>query len=365
MNVLSIVRDSEIHSAEYALRVNDTGILTLGLPYDFPLELLPVDGMIDIMTERIAGEPLEPELETAWFIRRKGYRLDQYGIKFLAVTAFPAINLINRRIIPYGETDAHATYTGAADDGMKDIMRHNFGSLATDALRSSVSTYLSIQQDYTLASSIDKAFSYAKVIDTLQGIANDHYQQYGVFLAFDVVRLPGVTPPWFEFRTYIGQRGINRGSGSAYPLIFSEDMLNIDGASVDNDWTDEYNSIYASGQGQEAERIIQTYIADRSTLGPFSRTEFLHSCQQAGTTDTVKAEAYAASMWLRPRLLYSGVVRDSSACAYGIHWNLGDKVVGSFEGFVSDCRIDAVSVMFNQAGSRQVSAYLESEAYYE
>ena len=89
---------------------------------------------------------------------------------------------------------------------MKTIIDANMGSGATDATRD-LSSLLTIQKSFSLAPDIDISYSRRQLLDVLQDIAAYSWKN-GTYLTFDIVY---TGPGTLEFRTYVGQRGVDHG----------------------------------------------------------------------------------------------------------------------------------------------------------
>lgn len=92
-----------------------------------------------------------------------------------------------------------------------------------------------------------------------------------------------------RFRTYTGQRGINRTLSSPAPLLIGEAYGNLINLDDDADSTEVTSYVYAGGKGENEERIIgEATDATIAAVGPFSRVEVF--------------KALRAPIRLRPRM---------------------------------------------------------------
>jgi hypothetical protein len=356
---LTVINDGSFSGINWGLRDIEAGVLELVLPGDFDRSLLQIDGQIEIHRAVGYGQ-MKREGDTAFFIRRAIPSTDTNGVKTIAVTAYSAFELIDRRIVAYDAGTAYTSKSGILwPNFMRAIMRENYGSLATDTERN-LSPWLTIEADTAWGTNYTKGFSWRKVLNVLKDIVND-IRSTGVYCTFDVVR---TTAPYFEFRVYLGPRGTDHRQGTAAPVIISEDNKTLLSPSVDNDWVTESNFIYGLGPGVETTRIIKTARDDaRIGVSPFNRREYGAEARNTDATDAaVQAEANAALEAQRPKRKFKGIISQTEGCLYGVHWTWGDIVTAEYDGDTFDCYVDAVNVTVNENGTEVATGILRSVA---
>lgn len=326
-------------SLDYVLKVNEVGTVSLVVSIDYPPFLFRKDGRIEVWRGVGAG-PLR--LQNVWLIVKRRTAVDDDGELLIDVAGHDLKDLLRRRIVAYAASTAYADKQGLVDDLAKAIVRENLGSLATDTARS-WATYLSVAPDLGLGPAVTKACSHRNVLAVLQELC-EASAQLGTFLAFDVV--PTGTSPPFEFRTYVHQRGVDhRYPGGASPVLLSPDRGNLTDASVTYDWSEEATYVYAGGQGEGQDRIMQTASDDtRIGASPFGRVEHFVDARNGETPAAVTSEAQAELMARRPRVAFQGTLVDTEATAYEVHYGLGDRVTAQFEGELFDCHVMTVHV---------------------
>lgn len=355
-SLLAVLPDGAFTALSYALRENEPGVLELGLPPDFDLTLLPIDGMIEVYRKYGAGS-FQLEGSTAFFMRKPEIATTESGVSYIHVTAYSACELLKRRIVAYAAGTAQAEKAATPwDDMLREIMRENYGSLATDTTRN-LAPFLTIQADLSLGSSSNHAMPWRVVLNTMQDIVNDAASR-GQYGAFDVVLTsPGV----FEFQVFINARGNDHSSTSADAVVISEDRHNLGSPKLTHNWENESNYIYCTGQGQGEDRIVKTAQDDaRIGISPFNRREFNRDARQSSVDASIQADADAALEENRPLLEFTGKILQTESCIYGIHWAWGDIVTAEFLGQSFDCHVEAVDVGIAENGTEIVQAYLRS-----
>lgn len=345
---IPMARYDQFFTLVYGRTVNMISWLTLELPPDVDASLFMVDGRLLVYRNGLF------EMETIWLIRRFGITLSDQGEQVYKVQAVSCNERLVRRIVAYDTASAEADKTGEADDMMKDIVYENLGA---GAVAKRQCPFLTIQANLTLAPSISKSFARMNVLTVLQEIA-DLSATLGTPLYFDIV--PTISPLW-EFRTYIGQRGVNRSSGSIIPLLLAPQMGTLINGQVTDDYADEVNDVYSAGDGTEATRVVEE-VDDpaRVALSPINRREGLRDCRNSVSVADLQDEARAGLYEGRARRIFTGEISQSQAVRYGIDWFWGDMAAAQFMGMTFDCLISTVQVDVGKGGEK-ISARLTSE----
>jgi hypothetical protein len=268
----------------------------------------------------------------------------------VVIHAVAALELLSRRIVAYDAATASSEKTAAADNMIKAIVRENLGSLATDTARSWASL-LTVAADTSAAPSLTLLFARQNVLTTVQKLCQASAQA-GTRLYVDVVAPTDTT---LELRTYTGQRGTDRGSTSAAPVVFAPEFGNLVSPDIDDDYTEEVTYVYAAGRGQEDQRIVaEAGDATRIGRSPFGRREALIDARHVGTDPApalLADEANAALQAGRPRRRFAATLLDTPGTTYGIHWAWGDTITARWEDASGDYRIEAVRL--SVAGGRE------------
>lgn len=333
---------SNFSRLEYARAENKVGWLELTLdPANFDTRLLRLDARLEPWRQ-VGANPPYLDGETVFFLRRWRRTVDSRGKESIHLYCQDANYLLSGRNVAYASGSAQASKaTTAADDVMKAIVRENLGALATDTYRSAAATMFTVQADLTLAPTTSKDFSRRQVIDVLQEIASDSLQQ-GTNLSFDVVY---AGPTTLEFRTYTGQRGINHGKTSGNQVLISRDRKNMEEPELTEDHVDEFNYIYAGGQGNGADRTICTAGNTAAIYASwFGRREKFIDARNTATTAAVQAEANAALQSNRAKRTLTGKIIDTNGCMDGVHYRWGDIVCAEAWGQGFDAHLDVMHV---------------------
>lgn len=305
--------------------------------------------------------------ETLWVIKHPHPYYDDQNAAWLDIHVIDLAKMVaEARISAYYAGSAQSSKTGYADDLCKAIVRENCTSAATDTTR--VIPNLTVAADESKAAITSKGFSYRNVGAVLNEICDDSTQR-GTFCTWDVVctQAPGAGSVGFEFRTYTGQRGNDHRypAGAAGALWLSPEAGNIAKASVDFDYTEERNAIYAGGRGEGAERVIKTAISAAATASLYARSEkFVNASSASGAADDefVQGEANAALMAERARVSFDGQLNQTDTCQFGVHYDYGDYLTAQAFRQAFDCRLDGVGIKFSRDAGETITAILRSEA---
>lgn len=355
-DLLDIIVDGYYAGLSYTLKDGEPGVLDLTLPGNYDTRNLKTDGLIEIMRS-VSGGPLILEGGTSFFIRRVAKQETQDGVEVISVVAVSALNLMQRRIVAYA---AGTSYTEKVsipwDNMMRQIVRENYGALATDVSRNLI-PWLDVELDHHAGAVTDHACAWAGVYDTLSQIVND-VRNTGLYCTFDVLRTGTAT---FQFVVFIGSRGIDHTSDASVPVVISKERGNLTVPYHDDDWQNEKNFVYATGQGLESDREVQTAHDDvRIGISPFNRQEFQQEARTSKIAASVLAEAQAALESHRPARNFSGTIVQTTGCTYGVDWTWGDVITAEYDGLTFDCYVTTVSVSIDSTGAEIVSGQLRS-----
>lgn len=363
-NLLTILQDGYFASLTYGLRENEPGVLEFTLPNDFDTSLLMIDGIIEVY--RAYGNlGFNLEGDTAWFIRKIYKGKDENGVEVIFVRAYSALELMARRIVAYYAGTSYTEKVNPWDTIIHEIVDQNFGpgssyigaSYGVDSDRN-LEPWLTVETDLAMGASYCVSIPWQNVLAALQEIVLGVRSQ-GEYATFDVVYLGNGL---FEFRIYIGARGIDHSADSALPVVVSEDRFNLLQPSIDFDWEAESNFIFAAGQGEEIDRIVKTAQDDaRIGISPFNRREYFRDARQSEVPESIQSEAYTGLEENRPKRVFNGQIMQTEGCIYGVHWKWGDIVTAEYGGYSFDCHVDAITVTINPDGSESVVGYLRSE----
>ena len=298
------------------------------------------------------------DTDTTWLIRKRERTRDDRGNVVTTLTAEHPLSILREpgRFVDNFAGTGRSSQAGAVDDIMKAIVRQQAGTQAGTARN--LSPYLTVAPDMGMGPAIARSFAWRAVLDVLQDLADDAAQQ-GAYVTFDIVSLD---TQGYEFRTYVGQRGVDRRAGSSLqPLILSPEFGNLGSTTLIEDYTEEITYAKYGGAGERSARITADYLDTiRAGASPFGRREYWGENTQTADTTVLTGQARSAVRTGRARLLFTGTLIDTPDTRYGVQWQWGDYVTAQDFGAGFDCRIDAVSVSV-AGGEERISASLRAE----
>lgn len=348
----------------YGRSVNSVSPLQLVLPFDRYKDIIAnpevwLDSRLEVWRKLDNGlETLDTE--TVWLVRQKQR---DFNAKTMTITAYSANEVLNRRRIAYPAGTSQALKTAAIDNMMKSFVRENLGSSATDSARS-IASYLTVESDQTKGISVTKAGSYDILLDLLQDLAaaSSIAGSTPVPIFFDVIGIisaGGVGN--LEFRTYANQRGQNRTyTTQNNAVVLSPDTNTLQNVVVVEDYSGEYNVIYALGNGQGSNRVV-TEVKDsiRIARSPINRRETT-TAENTNNTNVLTSAGNSALRSYRPKKIVTANIANNNTFQYGKDWQWGDKLSANIEGDVFDIRVDAVDITVS-GGVEKITANLRAE----
>lgn len=338
---------------QYARKTNDYGKLILSIAVRaLPPSLIGYLNRIQVDLAIAVKYLGKLEMDTIWFVRN--VRVNSFTATF---EAFDAMELLDRRIIQYAVGTAQSLKTAPADDMLKAYVRENLGSLAIAARQIAG---FAVEPDLSLAPSTTKEAGWDLLLPALQEVAQDSAQQAApVFLAFDIVAASLTS---LEFRTYIGQRGMDRRPSSSTPgQRFGPQYGNVVDWEVSYNTKDEITHATAGGQGEGTDRSVDGYgDTARMAASPFNRREVFVDCRNIKDASQLQPEARSAVRAGRPRAVLTGQIQQTRDTLYSVHFAWGDylSVETPYDSF--DCRLDSMSITI-EGGKRTIDAKIWAE----
>lgn len=244
------------------------------------------------------------------------------------------------------ETDEAQLTNQYVDDGMKDIYANTVATVLDS------DQGFSADGDHSLGPQIDKAFAWRNVLAVLQDLQADSFAN-GNEVFFGLVDGGETTQ---AFRTWINQPGRDL----IDKIVFSLERGNLSNPRLSYDYSDMATLVYATGQGQQSNRIVQAAEDDiLRTISRVAHTEkFRHS--SGDTIALVQSDANDELLRHRPRVNFSASISDTPLVRYGRDWQLGDKVTVSYAGIQLDTIIRSVRVRVEPSGQETIDSRVEA-----
>lgn len=351
--VLEEIRD--YIKVDYARKENDVGVLELWLPPVYPLSMFAVDQRLEPWRNTGGGWYLDGE--SPFFLRNWRYSSEGRQ-RSIYLKAYDANYLYDGWIIAYNSANAYSEKVDYCDDMMKAIIRENMGSLATDIDRT-IETWLQVEADLSQAAQSHKAFAHRYVLSVLQELAQESRQR-GTYLSFDTVY---VSESAMKFRTYTGARGDDHSGDSKDPVIINEDSRTLAEVVLDEDHSQERNTIYAGGQGvADARAIYKIQDQARALASPFNRREFWLDARNSSDADQLESEARAALEAGRAKQVLTGQILETPGLRYGVHYRFGDILVAEAQGYSFDAHVEAIHVTADRDHGEVLDNHVRGEA---
>ena len=298
-----------------------------------------------------------PKLEFIGFIRKiRIFQMNRSDI--IEVTCEDQISILTSRIVAYTSEGTESELSGFADDICKDIVRYNLGASAP--IDRDLTTYgFQVAPDLSLAAPIQIPTAWNIVLDALKKVSENSFFE-GIPLFFDCIPVIGNSSVGFEFQTFAQQLGNDRTYESGVPTVFSAEFGNLENPSLEFDFTDEKTVVYGGGQGESNKR--QIFVAEdteRSNISPWNRRELFFNANSARTSSMLENVTNQVLEANRPRVKFTGQLKDTLQTRYGIDWRYGDRIAVSYRGIIFNAWINAVSFSLSSTSQETIQARAE------
>lgn len=354
-------RLDQVESYSYWRAANAVGGFKMVLKPDFDVSLIDVDHLIYFWRQAQGGEEL---CMCVGFCRKWGWFENAEGHDRFFVEGTDQLDLIDRRIIAYyANSDGESTMGYNADAQIQYIVILNMGAGApldeAGRPRAYDANYFNVMGYTYHGPVIRRSFAWRYVLPTIQEIAQSS-RDLGYPLYFDVV--PSADPAHFEFQTYIPYLGMNRGSTSAVPVIFSKEEQNLAEPRWEEDWFEERNYVYGGGQGEDDNRMIDPEDdVWRMHKSIWNRRECFQDAREEDTIQGVANKAYERMQRERPVVRFQGVILDTPKTRFGKDFMYGDVVACRYQEREFDAMIDAFRISVDETGEENLEIRTEVE----
>lgn len=342
------VPDVQWETLSYTLAEKTVGALTVTLPLQaaLPLDMLAPDAILLLSRQAAPGRAFE--VVSPWLVRSWSMAREASGRESMEILAVHPNDVLTRRIVAYAAESSQAAKSGPADNLIKAIARENFVS-PTDTTRTMAA--LTVDADQGLAPSVAKAFAWQDVLSVCQSLAQMSGQA-GTYLGFEVV---ATAVGAYQLRTYVQQRGQDRRASAGRWAALSPGV-GIGAYRLSLDYAGAVTAVIAGGQGEEADRDIQTAVDSAAiAASPIGRIEEFRQATNVpfGDTAGLLDEAEGALYARRPRWRFEGSAVNVPGAMYGIDYGWGDRLTVEVAGQSFDVRVDPVAIQDGPGGEQR------------
>lgn len=337
---------------------NDVGHFSITMPNTLSPHLLKLDSLVEFW--RKTGDGI-PYLEFVGFLRSWKYEETGGGLETITLSGPDGNDLLNRRIVAYPAGDPGSSKSTDAVSMMNQIVIQNMGSTA-DQDRRYVNNGFKVVITLAAGANLGKSFAWRSILPVLREIADESTREgYPIYFQVEPYAYTDKRIS-FAFHTYqdrIG-RDLSSSGGAQNPVVFSQDLDNLENPSLEFDFTEEANYIYSAGQNTAADRTVveasdflRWYVASI-----WNRREgFVDSRNY--TDLEVAARAKSELELRRPRVRFSASLVDNGRFRYGRDWRFGDKITVAYKGFEFHDVIRAVRITVDEVGKETLEAKVE------
>lgn len=358
---LPLMELRQVESYSYWRAANAVGGFRMVFKPDFDVTLIDLDHLIYFWRQAFGGE------ETCMmvgFCRKWGWFENAEGHDRFFVEGTDQLDIMDRRIIAYYAYSTNESYMYYRADSMIEFMAElNMGGAApldeAGRPRAYDPAHFSVMAFTYMGPLVTRNFAWRQFLPTIQEIAQAS-RDLGYPLYFDVV--PSAEPSIFQFQVFIPYLGMNRGSTSSVPVVFSKEEKNLAEPRWEEDWFEERNYVYGGGQGEEDNRMIDPEDdVWRMHKSIWNRRECFQDAREEYTIQGVANKAYERMQRERPVVRFQGVLLDSPKARFGKDFMYGDMVVCKYRGREFDAMVDAFRITVDEKGEEDLDIRTEVE----
>jgi hypothetical protein len=364
---VDVIGNKDYLSADYTLKLNNVGALTLDLPAGrYPISRYDQDYRIEIW-RKVRGGINYLEGETCFLVSH----LEQTRTKS-TLQADTANRLLKHHVVSYQDTkdESFVLKILPLDDMIKNAFRENYGidspTYTTGSYNQAQPDLIRFLNEYIQVQANSSSWPTARrriTHDVLLDVAITCSEKAGDFVTyyfFDLVQINHTGgKPFLELRTYVGQRGTDR----RHTVTLSEEEKTLSDAKLIFDWDTSFNRIYAGGPGQKADRLFATAdspdLAETLARNPLGLRERFYDTRKAkdqAETDG-EADGQVKLPENKPYSEFDATVTESGCQQYGRTYFFGDRVSAYGFGRTIDTFVSPVHVHV-EAGKEQFDIHV-------
>ena len=360
------------------MRINAAGILTLVLDAcDYNIDQFDEDQILSVWIQPDRGQQFLMG-ERTWLLEYYATTRAANGDTRIKLIFSDGIGWLQRRRVTYAsETPQTESNAEPSDNLMKRIMRQNGGigaqtgsyNVGTPDNDRDVEAWVQVQADVAAAPVTTKAFEHKVLLSIMQELA-EFSEAQGTRLYFDLPMIGIVgAPPLMEFRTYVGQRGVDRTQATgANPLVLSPDNETIGEYELAYDYRKSARRAYAGSRGDGGARVFATAteagLAGYLATHPLALRETFENVSgidpgEANFAAKLQTEADTALHRALSIINFDGRIVEQDGLSYGVEWFFGDRLTIAAEGQLIDADINVLSIVLKN-GRENIDASVSS-----
>lgn len=288
------------------------------------------------------------------------------GADIIHVSGADQMRLLEGKIVQL--KSGHNNYSGPTDDLMKEIVRRNLGSLATDTSRDLTSYGLTVAPDASVGTDITMEASWETVLTSLRDFhatsavkENGNNETHATY--FDLAMVIQNDSVGYRFYTAQDYLGADRSSSSSKPAIFGREWGNMEQPVFEVDFTGEANYIYGLGNSEEKYKFLQLAWVQKGLAAlanaPMGRKEKVALIRKIMSKKGLLDGTRAAAHVYRPTVKFTATLKDTPQTRYDIDWGFGDLITTVYRNQIQDGMVSAVGGTVNEIGQEKLVAKME------
>lgn len=334
----------------YAREVNSPGVLTFDMPADhLAIGDFLTDSQVEVWRQdRAIGLAWYCDFRAFWRGERRSANSD--GTRIYRAQCVGQMDLLRRAIVAYpaATADRSEFATTAAETIAKTLVQYNAtadGTIVDGRVRDVTLSGIVLQGDAANGPNLTIRCAWRNLLETLRDLAELGGGD------FDLEKTAGAQ---WEFRWHHGQLGADKTGTVRFALNFG----NVTDPVLQRDHTREPTVAIVGGQGQEASRtiVVRTGANYDAT---YNASEVFVDSRQESTTAALQATGDVELSLAQTRNNLSFSVLQVPQTYYGVHYTLGDLVMGIYEGFSATKQVRKVSVAVAEDGTEQIRVELK------
>jgi hypothetical protein len=340
---------TDYQALSYHKALNEPGVCQFVLNAEHAaIEQMEMDAQVEVWRQDIGnGVDWYPDFYGLWRGEERAANSD--GTSYYTAICPGQLSLLDRSIVAYKAAVTNRSRFSAqpAETILKNLVTYNAtasGTTGDGRARTVTTVGVSVQATGGAGNTLTYECAFRNLLTSLQEVASIGGGD------FDLVKTGAQA---WEFRWYAGQRGTDRSATVTFALQYG----NMANPKLVRNSVAERTVAIVGGSGEETARTLVTRTGTNYNASANACETFVDA-RNSATTALLNAEGDRALEAGRSRDALTFDVLQVPSTLYGLHYGLGDRITGFYQGVTATKVIRRVTVSVDGAGQDSIKVEL-------